>query len=143
LRSLTAVFLEAHSIRRNALALCLFMICGATAAQAQTPAATLSGIVKDTRGAFIQGAKVLLTSVAQGTVRESSTNSDVSYSIPDLLPGAYRADVSSSGFATAQYSNVVLEAGRTFTLDATLSPASQVTTVNVTAAAQTVDLAQS
>ena len=128
---------------KMSLALCLLVLCIAAAVQAQIPTATLSGIVKDAHGALIQGARVALTNVAQGTVRESSTNSDGSYSIPDLLPGTYRADFSSNSFATVQFSNVVLEAGRTFTLDATLSPASQVTTVNVTAASQTVDLAQS
>ena len=130
-------------MRKYALALCLLILSASSAALAQIPTATLSGIVKDARGAFIQGARVALTNVAQGTVRESSTNSDGSYSIPDLLPGTYRAELSSNSFSTAQFSNVVLEAGRTFTLDATLSPASQVTTVNVAAASQTVDLAQS
>ena len=130
-------------MRKYALALCLLILSASSAALAQIPTATLSGIVKDARGAFIQGARVALTNVVQGTVRESSTNSDGSYSIPDLLPGTYRAELSSNSFSTAQFSNVVLEAGRTFTLDATLSPASQVTTVNVAAASQTVDLAQS
>ena len=130
-------------MRKYVLALCLHIICGLTVLQAQTPTATLSGIVKDARGALMRGAHVTLTNVAQDTTRESSTNSDGSYSIPDMLPGTYRANFGSNGFAAAQFSNVVLEAGRTFTLDATLSPASQVTTVNVTAASQTVDLAQS
>jgi hypothetical protein len=130
-------------MRKLASILCLFMLCIATAMQAQLPSATLSGIVKDSQGALIQGARVILTSTAQDTEREGLTNSDGSYAIPDLLPGEYRADVSSKGFATAQYSGVVLEAGKTFTLDSTLTPASQVTTVSVTAASQTVDLAQS
>ena len=99
--------------------------------------------MKDSKGALIQGARVQLTSTTQGTTREGVSNSDGSYAIPDLLPGVYGAEVSSKGFATAQYSNVILEAGRTFTLDATLSPAGQVTTVSVNAANQTVDLAQS
>jgi hypothetical protein len=118
-------------------------LCLALRIQAQIPTATLSGIVKDSQGALVQGAKVEVTSTAQGTTREGMTNSDGSYAIPDLLPGAYRAEVTSKGFATAQYAVVMLEAGRTFTLDAALAPASQVTTVNVTAASQTVDLAQS
>jgi len=122
---------------------CLLMFCIAAGMQAQLPTATLSGIVKDSQGALIQGARVILTSTTQGTTRESLTNADGSYAIPDLLPGEYRADVSFKGFATAQFSGVVLEAGRTFTLDSALAPASQVTTVSVTAASQTVDLAQS
>jgi len=142
-RPIATVFLEVPSMRKLALMLYLFMLLIATAAQAQIPTSTVSGIVKDSQGAMIQGAKVLVTSSAQGTTRESVTNSDGSYSIPDLLPGEYRAEVSSRGFATVQFAGVVLEGGRTFTLDATLAPASQVTTVSVTAATQAVDLAQS
>lgn len=123
------------------LCLCLFSI--ATVIQAQTPTATISGIVKDSQGALVQGAKILVVSTTQETSRTGATNADGTYSIPDLLPGDYRVDVSSNGFATAQYANISLEAGRTLTLDASLVPASQVTTVNVTGANQTVDLAQS
>jgi hypothetical protein len=130
-------------MRKIVYMLCLLTLCIAMAMQAQTPASTVAGIVKDSQGALIQGAKVLVTSAAQGTTRESVTNSNGSYSIPDLLPGEYRAEVSSKGFATVQFAGIALEAGRAFTLDATLTPASQTTTVNVTAATQTVDLAQS
>lgn len=130
-------------MRKIAYVLCLFMFLTGEAVKAQIPTSTASGIVKDSQGALIQGAKVLLTNEAQGSTRESVTNSNGSYSIPDLLPGKYRAEVSSKGFATVQYAGITLEAGRAFTLDATLTPASQTTTVSVTAATQTVDLAQS
>ncbi|MGA3372629.1 MAG: TonB-dependent receptor [Terracidiphilus sp.] len=130
-------------MRKLSAAFCLLMLCSASAMQAQTPTSTVSGIVKDSQGAVLQGATVQFTNTAQGTTREGVTNPNGAYSIPDLLPGGYRAEVNSKGFATAQYSGIVLEAGRTFTLDATLAPASQVTTVNVTTANQSVDLAQS
>jgi hypothetical protein len=105
-------------MRKIVSVLSLFILLSAAGLLAQTPTATLAGIVKDAQGALIQGAKVQLTSAAQGTTREGVSNSDGSYAIPDVLPGAYRAQVGSKGFATAQYSNVLLEAGRTFTLDA-------------------------
>ncbi|MDR3775226.1 MAG: TonB-dependent receptor [Terracidiphilus sp.] len=130
-------------MRKLAFALCLLTLCIATGMQAQTPTSTVSGIVKDSQGALVQGARVQITNTAQGTTRESVTNANGFYSIPDLIPGEYRGLVNAKGFATAQYAGVVLEAGRTFTLDAALTPATQVTTVNVTAAAQTVDLEQS
>jgi len=121
----------------------LFLICFATATKAQTPTSTLSGIVKDPLGALMQSARVDVMSMAQGTTRAGVTNSDGSYSIPNIPPGEYRVEISSKGFATAQYSGLTFEAGRTFTLDATLAPAVQVTTVSVTAANETVDVAQS
>ena len=130
-------------MRRLAVVLCLFVLCNVAALLAQTPTSTVSGIVKDSEGAVVQGATIEVTSAAQGTTRESVTNSDGSYSIPNLTPGMYSAEVGSKGFATAQYSHIALEAGHTFTLDATLAPAGQVTTVKVAAASQTADLAQS
>ena len=130
-------------MRKLALGVFLLIAGIATTLQAQIPTSTVSGIVRDSQGAIIQGAKVRITNTSQETTREGLTNVNGSYSVPDLLPGEYRAEVSSAGFATAQYAGIQLEAGRTFTLDAALTPASQVTTVNVTAAAQTVDLAQS
>jgi hypothetical protein len=119
------------------------MICIAAVMQAQTPMSTVSGIVKDSQGAVIQGATVSLTSASQGTLNQSVSNSSGSFAIPDLTPGQYSASVSAKGFATAEYDSVPLEAGRTFTLDTTLAPATQVTTVSVTASTQTVDLEQS
>ena len=130
-------------MRKLASAFCLFLLMIAASMRAQTPTATISGIVKDSQGEAIQGAKVTVTNAAQGSLRETLTNSDGAYSIPNLLPGAYHAEVESKGFARVQFGTVNLAAGRTATLDAVLIPAGQVTTVNVTAANQTVDLAQS
>jgi hypothetical protein len=130
-------------MRKFASAFCFFLLMSAASMRAQTPMATISGIVKDTQGAAIQGAKVTVTNAAQGSLRETLTNSDGAYSIPNLLPGEYHAEMKSNGFALVQYGTVNLEAGRTVTLDAVLVPAGQVTTINVSAANQTVDLAQS
>jgi hypothetical protein len=130
-------------MRKLALILCLLTICITANVQAQVPTGTVSGIVKDSQGALVQGARVLITNTAQGTTREGVTNPDGAFSISDLLPGDYLAEVTSKGFATAKYAGIAVEAGRAFTLDATLAPAGQVTTVDVTAAAQTVDLTQS
>jgi hypothetical protein len=130
-------------MRKLAPVLCPLMICIAAVMQAQTPMSTVSGIVNDSQGAVIQGATVSLTSASQGTLNQSVSNSSGSFAIPDLTPGQYSASVSAKGFATAEYDSVPLEAGRTFTLDTTLAPATQVTTVSVTASTQTVDLEQS
>jgi hypothetical protein len=130
-------------MRKLAPVLCPLMICIAAVMQAQTPMSTVSGIVKDSQGAVIQGATVSLTSASQGTLNQSVSNSSGSFAIPDLTPGQYSASVSAKGFATAEYDSVPLEAGRTFTLDTTLAPATQVTTVSVTESTQTVDLEQS
>ncbi len=113
------------------------------ALRGQIPTAAVSGLVKDSKGAVVQGAHILLTNMAQGTTQESTSNSDGSYSIPNLLPGMYSLAIGNTGFATVQYAGVLLEAGHTRTLDTTLTPAMQATTVNVSTVNQSVDLAQS
>ena len=130
-------------MRKPARVLYLLIGCIAAVMQAQTPTATLSGIVKDAQGALIQGATVSLTSATQETTHASVTNSSGTYSIPDLLPGEYLAEIGLKGFATAKYEKILLEAGRTVTLDTTLQPAAQVATISVMADNQSVDVAQS
>jgi hypothetical protein len=43
-------------MRRLASAFCFLALCDVAALQAQTPTATVSGIVKDSQGSVIQGA---------------------------------------------------------------------------------------
>ncbi|MGA2672163.1 MAG: carboxypeptidase-like regulatory domain-containing protein [Terracidiphilus sp.] len=84
-------------MRKIVLLPCLFMLWIAAAMQAQNPGATVSGLVKDSQGSLIQGARVSVTSATQGATRESFTNFGGSYEIPDLLPGEYRVEVSAKG----------------------------------------------
>ncbi len=111
--------------------------------QAQVPASTLSGLVKDSRGAIIQGALVNVSNRDQGNERHGRSNADGSYSLPGLEPGTYVLEIVAPGFATARYGEVTLQPGQTTTIDASLAVASQASTIDVDTATQTVDLAQS
>jgi hypothetical protein len=130
-------------MRKIALSLSLLSLYLSSVLHAQIPTATINGIVKDPQGAVVQHANIAVTNVAQGTARDSISNSDGSYSIPDLQVGTYKVAISVPGFATTQYLNVLLEAGRTTTLDTKLSLSTQASTINVGTANQSVDLAQS
>ena len=67
--------------------------------QAQTATTgQITGVVTDPSGAVVIGAKVALTSDA-GVRRETQSGSNGRYAFPLLDPGAYRLEVSSSGFA--------------------------------------------
>ncbi len=57
---------EDPSMHRLSAALCLFMLCTAAAIQAQIPTSTVSGIVKDSQGAIVRGAMVVVTSTRSG-----------------------------------------------------------------------------
>src|ERR1700723_2323132 len=70
----------------------LLLVCnavGATRGAAQVPTTVVNGIVTDTRGAAISGAAVSATHLATGVLRQTSSNTDGVYAIPDLPAGSY------------------------------------------------------
>jgi Carboxypeptidase regulatory-like domain/TonB dependent receptor len=130
-------------ILAGALLLLLCNAVGATRGAAQVPTTVVNGIVTDTRGAAITGAAVSATHLATGVVRQTSSNTDGVYAIPDLPAGSYDVHIEATGFAAREFAAVELEAGRATTLDARLEVASVNSTVHVTGAGQTVELTQS
>ncbi len=99
----------------------------------------ISGIVEDPQGAIIAGAKIEATSVATGLVYTTVSSSAGAYSIPDLPLGDYNVVVTFTGFATHKVDSVRISAGAIFNLPVELSMASTSTTVEVDAAALTLD----
>ena len=61
----------------------------------------LSGTVTDASGSVIAGAQVRVTSENSGEVRTVTTGAPGSFTVPLLLPGTYRVDVTKDGFRTA------------------------------------------
>jgi hypothetical protein len=114
-----------------------------TAVPAQVPTGTINGIVTDPRDAFVPNALVVATSKAQGITRETSTNDDGVYVFPNLPAGDYDLKIQAPGFAPAEFTNAVVQAGRTTTLDAKLQVAGLGTTVNVNGGVTDIELTQS
>ena len=73
----------------------------------------ISGTVVDPAGAVVAGATVAAHDVSTGITQSANTNPSGQYSFPNLLPGNYQITATASGFATAIYDNVTVEAGRT------------------------------
>jgi Carboxypeptidase regulatory-like domain len=68
-------------------------------ALAQSGTATLGGIVTDESGAFVAGAKVIVTDAGKSVRREVTTNSDGIFTLPQLAPSHYRIRIEQHGFA--------------------------------------------
>ena len=66
----------------------------------------LSGTVTDASGSSIAGAQVTVTSESSGEVRTVTTAGPGTFTVPLLLPGAYRVDVTKDGFRTATVPHV-------------------------------------
>ena len=122
-------------------ALSAFVLCVST--NAQLPTGSIDGIATDPNGRLVQGAHITVTSKSQGTVRESASNADGSFTLPNLAPGSYTIVLSFTGFAEVRYANVQVEPGKAVTLDTRFNIATQTSSVDVHATSQDIDLTQS
>jgi carboxypeptidase family protein len=120
----------------------IFLATGA-AVSAQAPTGTINGRVTDPGGAIVANAQITATNEATNVARQTTTNGDGLYVLPDLPLGSYTVTITASGFATSEYKNTVLLAGRVSTVDAELKLASSSTNVLVSDATNTVELTQS
>ncbi len=78
---------------------------------AQVAGGTILGVVRDTSGASIAGAKVAIQNMATGIITTVTTNEYGLYRAPNLMPGPYQVTVSASGFATLLEKDLTLEVG--------------------------------
>ncbi len=97
---------------------------------------TLQGTVTDATGAAVAGAQVVATGTQTGVSRTAASDSVGSYSLPALQPGTYRLVVTASGMQPTTLDNIVLAVDSTERVDVKLGVAASSETVQVTAAAQ-------
>ena len=95
--------------------------------------AQISGVVRDSSGGVLPGAEVTLTKTDTGTVRTVYTNTDGSYTVPNLPVGPYQLKVVLSGFNTYVRNGLVLQVSSNPSVDVTLSIGAVGETVNVVA----------
>src|SRR5438045_1638801 len=99
-------------------------LAAATALLATTPAfaqstGQVTGVVKDSTGAVVPGARVTVTG-HDGAKHEASTSPDGSYTVSGLPPGNYSVSAAHFGFRTVLRQNQAVAAGGTRTVDFTL-----------------------
>ena len=83
------------------LCLVCLILLQITPAGAQTEAARMQGVVTDSTGALVPGAKVKVTDVGTNRVLEATTGGTTgAWSFPSLPPGNYDLEISSPGFKT-------------------------------------------
>src|SRR5207237_5126196 len=93
------------------------------------------GTIKDSGGAVVPGATVLVTNLATNVVSQQQTTETGSYLFVNLIPGKYRIDVELSGFKKAAQV-VTLEVGQRARVDSSLEVGSFNETVKVTETTQ-------
>src|SRR5215471_3018454 len=115
-------------MRRVLGGIAVLVLLGVTA-YAQTFRGAINGTVTDPSGAVVTGATVKATNMATAVTLTTTTTSDGQFSLQDLPLGAYKVEVSSSGFRPAAFDNVAVTAGNVYTLPVKLAAGSAGTTV--------------
>src|SRR6266851_1669904 len=123
---------SASSLRSLVWLACLFAL-SAAAAFAQLSSATLNGVVRDSTGAVIAKASVVLSNVDTGIERLGNSNESGNYVFADITPGRYTLKVTAQGFSTKQVSAFVLAVNQTATIDVGLAAGAQSEMVTVEA----------
>src|SRR3954452_23875403 len=105
---------------------------------AQTTRGTIAGVVTDSQGAVVTGAKITATAVNGGEPRSTTTGPSGEYRIEALNPGAYNVVVEAPGFAKQTIENVVVRTSLIAANNISLSIQSQKESLVVEANAEAV-----
>src|SRR3954469_2743845 len=95
------------------------------------------GTVTDATGGTVQNAKVTITDQNKGTEFDVTTNESGNYDKGQLIPGTYMVSVEAPGFAKQQFKDIPVQVDNAARVDAALQPGNVSETVEVTAAAPT------
>ena len=104
---------------------------------AQTSNATLGGTVSDSSGALLPGVSITATNTGTGIVTTVLANESGAYQFASLQTGTYMVSAELPGFRTQTYNAVQLGVSQQVRLNFTLQVSSVATSVDVTAAADT------
>jgi iron complex outermembrane receptor protein len=112
---------------------CVLFAFGALNAQEAAGTGSLSGTVLDQSGKAIQNAAVVVKNDAAKVTQNATTNSEGHFEISGLPAGAYTAEVSAPGFASASRTGVQVASGKSQDISIPLGVAAQSESVTVDA----------
>src|SRR5262245_16715639 len=132
-----------HVIRRTgSLSLSILLLLSvATASSAQLVGGAIQGTVKDSQGAVLPGASVVVRNVGTGATNEQTTDPTGHYQVLALAPGEYEVSVSVTGFRTIAHRGIRLTVGQTAVIDSVLEIGAVSEQIEVRADASSVNLA--
>jgi hypothetical protein len=105
----------------------------------QTFRGAINGTVSDPSGAMVAGASVKATNIGTGVTLSNTTTSDGQFAFQDIPIGTYKITVSAGGFSSLTADNVSVTAGQVYTLPIKLRMGETTTSVEVSAAALSID----
>lgn len=114
----------------------------AAAAWGQTFRGGIAGTVLDATGGAVPDAAVKIVHKGTGLTRAQSTSGVGTFSFPDLPTGLYMVTIAKQGFETQTLDSVEVAVGKVTSLPVTLGVAAQLQTIEVSAAAATLETNQ-
>lgn len=117
----------------------VFVVVLTLSLSAQTFRGSVTGIVTDRQEAVVQGAQVKALNAATGLTYITSSSSDGVFSFQDLPLGTYTVEINASNFQARRIEGVRVSAGTVYNLPVHVDIAQQSTTVEVSAAAVSLD----
>ena len=106
---------------------------------AQSVSGDLAGTIYDASGAAVPNATVAAKNDATGVEATIKSTATGEYHLGNLLPGTYTVTVTAAGFTKAQVRSVAIDLNKNTTTNIKLEVGSNIETVDVTAAAATID----
>src|SRR3989440_5498310 len=119
---------------------CALCVCLSVAAVwSQSFLSSITGIVVDSTGAVISGAKVVATETRTGVAHETVSNNSGDYLVADLVPGRYSITITSPGFKELRSGEIILTGNQVQRFDGRLDVGATSETVEVSAGAPTIN----
>jgi hypothetical protein len=103
-------------------------------AAAQVAGAAVAGLVRDSAGAPVSGARVTIVAIETNRSRETRTDEGGRFAVTGLAPGAYRVQVAAAGFSLFLRGGLRFATGETVRLELQLAVAGLRESITVTAA---------
>jgi hypothetical protein len=122
-----------------ALLLALFAVAFSQHAWAQADRGAIKGEIQDSQKASIASAHITLKAESTGVVVNTTSSDTGQFTFLNLLHGSYTLTAEAPGFRTSSQTGIMVDVGRTVSLELILQPGAVSETVNVTGAAAAVD----
>ena len=119
--------------RQGYVLLCVLLFAlNCAAIYAQEVLGAITGTVKDASGSAVPAAAVKATNIATNLEVTAHTDGNGSYLLPNLPAGTYKLEISKEGFQTEAHTEILVNGGRTSTVDGALKVGQVSATVEVT-----------
>lgn len=128
---------------RRVIGLLLFSVCACFVVLAQAGRGGISGLVTDSAGAMVPGARVTAKNRATGTTLSTITTAAGLYSFVSVAPGSYDVSVTQRGFDTTVENNIVVSVDQVSTINVKMNVGTVNTVVTVDAASSLLDTSNS